>query len=169
MDTSYTIIRMLSSCFCVRSNVLDFSQEKNQSLNSSIFTLSSQLGQLHVHEEELSSMLKLKVALLPLGLWYMGRCVFLQSLPIHMHIIQDKDLTEATNHILSLTDRLKESESSLKECQSREGRMLQETEEYKRHFREARHQNGELKGKIIITQAFFWYLKPAHTKPKDNH
>lgn len=52
------------------SNADDIAQEKNRSLNSSILTLSSQLGQFQVHEEELSSMLKLKVALLPLGLYY---------------------------------------------------------------------------------------------------
>ncbi|XP_060764875.1 coiled-coil domain-containing protein 62 isoform X2 [Neoarius graeffei] len=95
-------------------------EEKNRSLNSSILTLSSQLGQLQAHEEELSSMLKLK----------------------------DKDLTEATNHILGLTDRLRESESSLTECRSRESKMLQETEEYKRHFREARRQNAQLKDEL---------------------
>lgn len=38
-------------------------QEKNQSLNSTIVTLSSQVGKLQVHEEELSSMLRLKVFL----------------------------------------------------------------------------------------------------------
>lgn len=55
---------------CLMSNADDIAQEKNRSLNSSILTLSSQLGQFQVHEEELSSMLKLKVALLPLGLYY---------------------------------------------------------------------------------------------------
>ncbi|XP_026995328.2 coiled-coil domain-containing protein 62 isoform X2 [Tachysurus fulvidraco] len=95
-------------------------EEKNQSLNSSILTLSSQLGQLQVHEEELSSMLKLK----------------------------DKDMTEATNHILGLTERLRESESSLKECQVRESKTLQETEEYRRRLREARHQNAQLKDEL---------------------
>ncbi|XP_053500470.1 coiled-coil domain-containing protein 62 isoform X5 [Ictalurus furcatus] len=95
-------------------------EEKNRSLNSSILTLSSQLGQFQVHEEELSSMLKLK----------------------------DKDLTEATNHILGLTDRLRESEFSLKECQSRESKMSQEAEEYKRRFREAKCQNAQLKDEL---------------------
>ncbi|KAI5624409.1 coiled-coil domain-containing protein 62, partial [Silurus asotus] len=95
-------------------------EEKNRSLNSSIMTLSSQLGQVQVHEEELSSILKLK----------------------------DKDLTEATNRILDLTDRLQDSESLLKKFQSRESKMLQETEEYKRRFREAKHQNAQLNGFI---------------------
>ncbi|XP_046717376.1 coiled-coil domain-containing protein 62 isoform X2 [Silurus meridionalis] len=95
-------------------------EEKNRSLNSSIMTLSSQLGQVQVHEEELSSILKLK----------------------------DKDLTEATNRILDLTDRLQDSESLLKKFQSRESKMLQETEEYKRRFREAKHQNAQLNGEL---------------------
>ncbi|KAM9455777.1 coiled-coil domain-containing protein 62 isoform 2-T3 [Clarias gariepinus] len=92
-------------------------EEKNRSLSSSILSLSSQLGQLQVHDEELSSTLKLK----------------------------DKDLTEATDRILDLTDRLRKSELSLKECQSRESKLLQETEEYKHRFREARRQNAQLK------------------------
>lgn len=77
-------------CLCVCSNVMilnadDFSQEKNRSLNSSILTLSSQLGQLQAHEEELSSMLKLKVALLHLGLYYstVGCWVFLQFISVY--------------------------------------------------------------------------------------
>lgn len=36
-------------------------QEKNQSLNSTVTALSTQVGSLQVREEELSSMLKLKV------------------------------------------------------------------------------------------------------------
>ncbi|KAL6472410.1 hypothetical protein MHYP_G00185980 [Metynnis hypsauchen] len=95
-------------------------EEKNQSLNSTIMTLSSQVGQLQVHEEELSSMLKLK----------------------------DKDLMEATFQILSLTNRLRESDASLRESQTREGIMLQETEKYKRRFREARHENVKLKDEL---------------------
>ncbi|XP_017537155.1 coiled-coil domain-containing protein 62 isoform X1 [Pygocentrus nattereri] len=95
-------------------------EEKNQSLNSTIMTLSSQVGQLQVHEEELSSMLKLK----------------------------DKDLMEATFHILALTNRLWESDTSVRESQKREGITLQETEKYKRHFREARHENVKLKDEL---------------------
>ncbi|XP_072514769.1 coiled-coil domain-containing protein 62 isoform X2 [Salminus brasiliensis] len=92
-------------------------EEKTQSLNSTIMTLSSQVGQLQVHEEELTSMLKLK----------------------------DKDLMEATSHILGLTNRLQESDASLKQSQARESKLLRETEEYKRRFREARHNNVQLK------------------------
>lgn len=36
-------------------------QEKNQSLNSTVTALSTQVGSLQVREEELSSMLKLEV------------------------------------------------------------------------------------------------------------
>ncbi|XP_062870535.1 coiled-coil domain-containing protein 62 isoform X2 [Trichomycterus rosablanca] len=95
-------------------------EERNQSLNSTILTLSSQFGQLQVHEEELNSMLKLK----------------------------DKDLMEATNHILSLTDRLRELETSLKASQAHERKLLRETEEYKRRFRDARRDNTQLKDNL---------------------
>lgn len=73
----------------------------------------------------------------------------LQFLSFIHAFIQDKDLTEATDRILDLTDRLRKSELSLKECQSRESKLLQETEEYKHRFREARRQNAQLKGKNI--------------------
>lgn len=45
----------------IRTKVCCVSQEKNQSLNSTVMALSSQVGSLQVREEELSSMLKLKV------------------------------------------------------------------------------------------------------------
>lgn len=67
---------------------------------------------------------------------------------------QDKDLIEATNHILGLTDQLREAESSLKQSQCRESKVLQETEEYKRRFRETRHQNAQINGINIITWCF---------------
>lgn len=43
--------------------ILGIFQEKNQSLSSTLMALSTQLGSLQVREEELSSMLKLKVCL----------------------------------------------------------------------------------------------------------
>uniref|UniRef100_A0A672L4S5 Coiled-coil domain-containing protein 62-like n=2 Tax=Sinocyclocheilus grahami TaxID=75366 RepID=A0A672L4S5_SINGR len=67
-------------------------EERNQSLNSTVMMLSSQVGQLQVREEELSSMLKLK----------------------------DKDVIEATNHILELSGRLWEQEKSLEELRTPE-------------------------------------------------
>ncbi|XP_030623921.1 coiled-coil domain-containing protein 62 [Chanos chanos] len=92
-------------------------EEKSQNLNSTIVTLSSQVGQLQVREEELSSMLKLK----------------------------DKDVTEATNHILELSSRLQEVESLLQESRTRESKLLREMGGHKRCFREARHENTQLK------------------------
>lgn len=59
---------------------------------------------------------------------------------------QDKDVTEATNHIVDLSGRLREMEGSLKESHSREARVLREVEEHKRRYREARHENTRLKG-----------------------
>ncbi|XP_043087383.1 coiled-coil domain-containing protein 62 [Puntigrus tetrazona] len=95
-------------------------EERNQSLNSTVMMLSSQVGQLQVREEELSSMLKLK----------------------------DKDMIEATNHILELSGRLCELEKSLEELRTRESKALQETEEHRHRFRESRHKNTQLKAEL---------------------
>ncbi|XP_016132680.1 coiled-coil domain-containing protein 62 [Sinocyclocheilus grahami] len=91
-------------------------EERNQSLNSTVMMLSSQVGQLQVREEELSSMLKLK----------------------------DKDVIEATNHILELSGRLWEQEKSLEELRTRESKTLREMKEHKHCFRESRHENTQL-------------------------
>ncbi|XP_058645352.1 coiled-coil domain-containing protein 62 isoform X1 [Onychostoma macrolepis] len=95
-------------------------EERNQSLNSTVMILSSQVGQLQVREEELSSMLKLK----------------------------DKDMIEATNHILELSGRLCELEKSLEELRTRESKTLREMEEHKHRFRESRHKNAQLKAEF---------------------
>ncbi|XP_041754788.1 coiled-coil domain-containing protein 62 isoform X1 [Coregonus clupeaformis] len=95
-------------------------KEKNQSLNSTVMSLSAQLGSLQVRGEELSAMLRLK----------------------------DKDVTEATNHIVDLSGRLREMEGLLKESRSQEARVLREFEEHKRRYREARHENTRLKEEL---------------------
>ncbi|RXN25343.1 coiled-coil domain-containing 62-like protein [Labeo rohita] len=95
-------------------------EERNQSLNSTVLMLSSQVGQLQVREEELSSMLKLK----------------------------DKDVIEATNHILELSGRLCELEKSIEELRTRESKTLREMEEHKHRFRESRHENAQLKAEL---------------------
>lgn len=95
-------------------------EEKNQSLTSTVMSLSAQVGSLQVREEELSAMLRLK----------------------------DKDVMEATNHIMDLSGRSREMETSLKESGSRESRLLREMEEHKRRFREARHENASLREEI---------------------
>nr|XP_046225657.1 coiled-coil domain-containing protein 62 isoform X1 [Oncorhynchus gorbuscha] len=95
-------------------------KEKNQSLNSTVMSLSAQLGSLQVRGEELSTMLRLK----------------------------DKDVTEATNHIVDLSGRLREMEGSLKESHSREAGVFREVEEHKRRYREVRHENTRLKEEL---------------------
>uniref|UniRef100_A0A8C1YTC6 Coiled-coil domain-containing protein 62 n=1 Tax=Cyprinus carpio TaxID=7962 RepID=A0A8C1YTC6_CYPCA len=95
-------------------------EERNQSLDSTVMMLSSQLGQLQVREEELSSMLKLK----------------------------DKDVIEATNQILELSGHLCELEKSLEELRTRESKTLREMEEHKHCFRESRHENTQLKAEL---------------------
>ncbi|XP_077099814.1 coiled-coil domain-containing protein 62 isoform X1 [Siphateles boraxobius] len=95
-------------------------EERNQSLNSTVMILSSQVGQLKVREEEISSMLKLK----------------------------DKDVIEATNHILELSGRLCDLEKSIEELRTRESKTLREMEEHKHRFREGRHENTQLKAEL---------------------
>ncbi|XP_026876775.2 coiled-coil domain-containing protein 62 [Electrophorus electricus] len=95
-------------------------EEKNRSMNSTIMTLSSQVGQLQVQEEELSSMLKLK----------------------------DKDVMEATSRILGLTGQMREYDATRKESETRESKILSEMEEYKHRFREARYDATRLKDEL---------------------
>ncbi|XP_073334218.1 coiled-coil domain-containing protein 62 isoform X2 [Pagrus major] len=93
---------------------------KNQSLNSTVMALSTQVGSLQVREEELSSMLKLK----------------------------NKDVTEASGHIVELTGRLRDLETSLTESRSRESKLLRDLEENKRRYREAKHEITHLKEEL---------------------
>ncbi|XP_046873845.1 coiled-coil domain-containing protein 62 isoform X4 [Hypomesus transpacificus] len=95
-------------------------EERIKSLNSTVMSLSAQVGALQVREEELSAMLRLK----------------------------DKDVTEATNHIVDLSGRRKDLETSLKESGFRESRLLREAEENKRRYREARHASTRLKEEL---------------------
>ncbi|XP_037607847.1 coiled-coil domain-containing protein 62 [Sebastes umbrosus] len=95
-------------------------EEQNQSLNSTVMALSTQVGSLQVREEELSSMLKLK----------------------------DKDVTEASGHVVDLTGRLRDLEISLTESRSRESKLLRDSEENKRRYKEARHEITHLKEEL---------------------
>ncbi|KAK5852240.1 hypothetical protein PBY51_023726 [Eleginops maclovinus] len=92
-------------------------EEKNQSLNSTVMALSTQVGSLQVREEELSSMLKLK----------------------------EKDVVEASGHLVDLTARLRDLETSLTESRSRESKLQRDSEENKRRYKEARHEITHLK------------------------
>ncbi|TRY66030.1 hypothetical protein DNTS_001373 [Danionella cerebrum] len=95
-------------------------EERNQNLNTTVTRLSSQVGQLQVREEELTSMLQLK----------------------------DKDMTEATNHILELSGRLCDLEKSLEEMRTRESQALRESEENKHGFRESRYLISQLRAEL---------------------
>ncbi|XP_072227463.1 coiled-coil domain-containing protein 62 [Leuresthes tenuis] len=95
-------------------------EEKNQSLSSTVMALSTQVGSLQVREEELRSMLKLK----------------------------DKDVTEASGHILDLTGRLQDLETVLKDSRSQESKHLRDAEENKRRYRETRHESTKLKEEL---------------------
>ncbi|XP_069556997.1 coiled-coil domain-containing protein 62 isoform X2 [Brachyistius frenatus] len=95
-------------------------EEKNQSLSSTVVSLSTQLGSLQVREEELSSMLKLK----------------------------DKDVTEASGHILDLSGRLRDLETTLTESRSRENKLQRDSEENRRSYREARQEVAQLREEL---------------------
>lgn len=55
-------------------------------------------------------------------------------------------MTEASGHIVDLTGRLQELETSLTESRSRENKLLKDLEENKRRYREAKHGITHLKG-----------------------
>ncbi|XP_058850474.1 coiled-coil domain-containing protein 62-like isoform X2 [Acipenser ruthenus] len=91
--------------------------EKNQSLNSSVVELSSHVGQMQAREQELAAMLKLK----------------------------DKDMMEATDHIIDLTTRFKKLETAQRDGELREVKAKKETQEIKQRLREVKHEMGKLK------------------------
>ncbi|XP_048833371.1 coiled-coil domain-containing protein 62 isoform X3 [Brienomyrus brachyistius] len=99
-------------------------QERNQTLNSTVLKLSSQVGQLQAREEELKAMLKLK----------------------------DTDMTGATSRILELTGGFRMLEAALEECRSREAKALMEAEKQRCCHREAKNEclrlREELREKI---------------------
>ncbi|XP_035246345.1 coiled-coil domain-containing protein 62 isoform X3 [Anguilla anguilla] len=95
-------------------------EERNQSLNATILELSSQVGRLQAHEEELTAMLSLK----------------------------DKDVTKATDLIVELSGRFQRLEEALKEQRSREARALKEAQELNRRCREARAESGQLREEL---------------------
>lgn len=55
-------------------------------------------------------------------------------------------MTEASSHVVHLTGRLRELETLLSERQSRENKLLKDSEENKSHYREAKRENSHLKG-----------------------
>lgn len=59
---------------------------------------------------------------------------------------QDKDVVEASGHIIELTVRLRELEALLKESRSRENKLLKDLEEMKRQRREEKQGLSQLKG-----------------------
>ncbi|KAJ8287154.1 hypothetical protein GJAV_G00048250 [Gymnothorax javanicus] len=95
-------------------------QERSESLDATILELSSQVGLLKAHEEELSAMLSLK----------------------------DKDVLKATDLILELSGRFQKLEGALKEQRSREARVLKEVQVLNSRCHEARVENGQLREEL---------------------
>lgn len=119
-------------------------------------TLSYKVGSLQVREEELSSMLKLKVQqhymFQQKGIFYIYCPIkysyesFCWCVNVMCFPHQDKDVVNASGHIIDLTVRLRELEALLKESGSRENKLLKDLEELKRRHREAKHGISQLKG-----------------------
>lgn len=66
---------------------------------------------------------------------------------------QDKDVTEASSHILDLTGRLRDLETSLTQRRSQESKLLRDFEENKHRYREARREVAHLKGRRVDSVA----------------
>lgn len=62
---------------------------------------------------------------------------------------QDKDVVEASGHIIELTVRLRELEALLRESRSRENKLLKDSEEMKRRHRDAKQGLSQLKGEHV--------------------
>ncbi|XP_078277821.1 coiled-coil domain-containing protein 62 isoform X1 [Rhinoraja longicauda] len=95
-------------------------EDRNKSLNSSVMELSAQVGQLQAHEQELTTMLELK----------------------------DKDMVEATNHIMDLTARFKTLEGALREARLNETNSRKEVYDCKQHSKKLRHEICKLKDEL---------------------
>uniref|UniRef100_A0A4W3HBU5 Coiled-coil domain containing 62 n=2 Tax=Callorhinchus milii TaxID=7868 RepID=A0A4W3HBU5_CALMI len=95
-------------------------EERNKSLNTSMLELSAQVGQLQAREQELSTMLKLK----------------------------DKDMVEATNHIIDLSARFKTLESALREARLNETNTRKEVQDCKQHSKRLRHEICKLRDEL---------------------
>ncbi|XP_067911159.1 coiled-coil domain-containing protein 62 isoform X2 [Heterodontus francisci] len=95
-------------------------EDRNKSLNSSMLELSAQVGQLQAREQELTTMLELK----------------------------DKDMVEATNHIMDLTARFKTLEGALREARLNETNTRKEVHDCKQHSKKLRHEICKLKDEL---------------------
>ncbi|XP_067861863.1 putative leucine-rich repeat-containing protein DDB_G0290503 isoform X2 [Heptranchias perlo] len=95
-------------------------EDRNKSLNSSMLELSAQVGQLQAREQELTTMLELK----------------------------DKDMVEATNHIMDLTARFKTLEGALREARLNETNTRKEVHDCKQHSKRLRHEICKLKDEL---------------------
>ncbi|XP_060699639.1 coiled-coil domain-containing protein 62 isoform X2 [Hemiscyllium ocellatum] len=102
------------------ANTCEELEDKNKTLNSSNLELSAQVGQLEAREQELTAMLELK----------------------------DKDMVDATNHIMDLTARFKTLEGALREARVNETNTRKEVHDCKQHSKKLRHEICKLKDEL---------------------
>ncbi|XP_077996186.1 coiled-coil domain-containing protein 62-like [Glandiceps talaboti] len=95
-------------------------EERNRSLNSTIRELSSQLGQQEAREQELITMLKLK----------------------------DKDLVEATRHIVDTTTKIKRLDAAYKEVRQVELDGKKEISDWKQRHADAKSEVEKVRGEL---------------------
>ncbi|XP_051777011.1 coiled-coil domain-containing protein 62 isoform X2 [Erpetoichthys calabaricus] len=105
------------------NNQCQILQETNQSQNSTIIELSRQVGQLQMSEQELTGLLKSK----------------------------DKDMIEATEHIVNMTTEIQRLDAMLNESRKRETDVKMEAQKYKQQMREVRHEMKSLKDVVEKT------------------
>lgn len=66
-------------------------------------------------------------------------------------------MTKASSHIVHLTGRVRDLETSLSERQSQKNMFLKDLEENKKRYKEAKRENLQLHGKITVHILFFWH------------
>ncbi|KAI8507225.1 estrogen receptor binding [Branchiostoma belcheri] len=99
--------------------------EKNESLNTSLRDISTNLGHLEAREQELATLLQLK----------------------------DKDLMEASSHITEMSAKLKRLDLTCRECQKVESNLRREMAEWKSKYAESRKEIDRFKEEMTKQQA----------------
>ncbi|CAH1232385.1 CCDC62 [Branchiostoma lanceolatum] len=99
--------------------------EKNESLNTSLRDISTNLGHLEAREQELATLLQLK----------------------------DKDLMEASSHITEMSTKLKRLDLTCRECQKVESNLRREMAEWKSKYAESRKEIDRFKEEMTKQHA----------------
>ena len=139
-------------------------QTRNQQLCNSIVDLTNQHGQLEAREQELLTVIKLKVSL------QMRRSSSHSAVHVHVqHHVQDKDLLDSSKHVAELNTRLKklevqnessrrnevESRRSAGEWKTKYQQCWKEYDYYKRETTDCTHSS------LTRSQLTVWFLQTS--------